>query len=91
MTADDLPKTLIEAVRYFSDLKVCFKAMLPVKWAGGKPTCPKCGGENVGIVRSRSLLQCKAKDCRKQFSVKVGTIFEDAGAQQTTTVCCNST
>jgi hypothetical protein len=27
----DTPKTLIEAVRYFSDLKVCFEHMLPVK------------------------------------------------------------
>jgi transposase-like protein len=32
----------------------------------------------VGVVRSRSLLQCKSKECRKQFSVKVGTIFEDS-------------
>jgi transposase-like protein len=74
----DLPKTLLEAVRYFSDLKICFEAMLPVKWPDSKPTCPKCGCDNVGIVRSRSLLQCKAKECRKQFSVKVGTIFEDS-------------
>jgi transposase-like protein len=74
----DLPKTLLEAVRYFSDLKICFEHMLPVKWPNSKPVCPKCGGEQVGIVRSRSLLQCKAKDCRKQFSVKVGTIFEDS-------------
>lgn len=74
----DTPKTLIEAVRYFSDLKVCFEHMLPVKWPDGPPTCPKCGGDAVGIVRSRSVLQCKAKGCRKQFSVKVGTIFEDS-------------
>lgn len=75
---NELPKTMIEAVEYFSDAKVCFEAMLPVKWPNGKPTCPKCGGEHVGVVRSRSLLQCKAKGCRKQFSVKVGTIFEDS-------------
>lgn len=73
-----LPATLIQAVQYFSDPKVCFEAMLPVKWPKGDITCPKCGGTAVGVVRSRSMLQCKAKDCRKQFSVKVGTIFEES-------------
>jgi transposase-like protein len=75
---NDIPKTLLEAVRYFSDRKVCFEAMLAVKWPDGKITCPKCGGEQIGVITSRSMLQCKAKDCRKQFSVKVGTIFEDS-------------
>lgn len=74
----DQPDTLLAAVRYFSDLSVCFDAMLRVKWPDGKPMCPKCGCDRVGVVKSRLLLQCKAKDCRKQFSVKVGTIFEDS-------------
>src|SRR5690349_14663143 len=74
----DTPQTLLEAVRYYGDPKVCFETMLMVKWPDGKITCPKCGGEGVGVIRSRSMLQCKAKECRKQFSVKVGTIFEDS-------------
>lgn len=74
----DTPKSLIEAVEYFSDPKVCFEAMLSVKWPDGKVVCPKCGGDKVGTVRSRQLLQCKSPACRKQFSVKVGTIFEDS-------------
>lgn len=78
MNDTESPKTLIEAVTYYADPKVCFAEMLPVKWPDGKPTCPKCGGDSIGIVKSRSLLQCKAVDCRKQFSVKVGTIFEDS-------------
>src|SRR6185437_14471446 len=44
----------------------------------GKITCPKCKGDKIGVITSRSMLQCKAKDCRKQFSVKVDTIFEDS-------------
>lgn len=72
------PKTLIEAVRYFSDLKVCFEHMLPVKWPDGKPTCPKCGHGEVYVIRTRAMLQCKSPTCKKQFSVKVGTIFEDS-------------
>ena len=74
----DAPKTLLDAVRYYSDPKVCFETMLAVKWPDGKICCPKCGGDNIGVIASRSMLQCKAKGCRKQFSVKVGTIFEDS-------------
>lgn len=72
------PKSLLAAVRYFSDPKVCFETMLGAKYPDGKITCPKCGCDKVGVIVSRSLLQCKTKDCRKQFSVKVGTIFEDS-------------
>lgn len=75
---NDTPKSLLAAVRYFSDPKVCFETMLGAKYPDGKIACPKCGMDKVGVVRSRSLLQCKVKGCRKQFSVKVGTIFEDS-------------
>lgn len=72
------PETLIEAVRHFANLDTCHAYMLALKWPDGKIVCPKCGGDKVGNVASRRLLQCKAKDCRKQFSAKVGTIFEDS-------------
>jgi transposase-like protein len=74
----DTPETLMDAVRYYADKQICFETMLRVKWPDGKPTCSNCGGEKVGVVASRQLLQCKAAECRKQFSVKVGTIFEDS-------------
>jgi transposase-like protein len=70
------PESLIEAVRYFSDLSVCNRYMRKIKWADGKPACPKCGGANVGEIATRSILKCRA--CKKQFSYKVGTIFEDS-------------
>jgi len=72
------PTTLLEAVRHFSDLDVCHQYMVQVKWSDGKITCPKCGGNHVGEIKSRRMFQCKAKECRKQFSAKVGTIFEDS-------------
>lgn len=72
------PKTLVEAVQHFSDLGVCHAYMVALKWPDGKIICPKCGGDKVGNIASRRMLQCKAKDCRKQFSAKVGTIFEDS-------------
>lgn len=72
------PETLLDAVRHFSDLGVCFRYTVQLKWPDGKPTCPKCGKDKVGVIASRSMLQCKDKECRKQFSAKVGTIFEDS-------------
>ena len=72
------PQTLIEAVRYFADLGVCFRYMVQLKWPSGTITCPKCGSDKTGVIASRSLLQCKDKECRYQFSAKVGTIFEDS-------------
>jgi transposase-like protein len=70
------PNSLIAAVRYFADLKICNDYMRKLKWPDGHIVCPKCAGERIGEIGSRSMLQCK--DCRKQFSYKVGTIFEDS-------------
>jgi transposase-like protein len=74
----DTPCTLIEAVRYFADMEVCHAYMAKIRWSDGKPVCPECGakGERIGSVATRHMLRCK--DCRKQFSHKVGTIFEDS-------------
>lgn len=72
----DTPETLLEASRYFADLTVCENYMRDVRWKGGNPVCPKCGSERIGEISTRRLLRCK--DCRKQFSDKVGTIFEDS-------------
>jgi hypothetical protein len=73
-----LPKTLLEAVRHFSDLDVCNEYLGSIKWPGGKPICPKCGGDSVGYLVARKKLKCNSKACQKQFSYKVDTIFEDS-------------
>lgn len=71
---DEGPKTLIEAVRYFSDKKVCHDYMVKIKWPDGKIVCPKCGGDNIGFLATREIYKCRG--CKKQFSCKVDTIFE---------------
>jgi transposase-like protein len=73
----DLPQSLLEAVRYFSDLKICADYLRKIKWPDGV-VCPFCGAsdERIGGVASRGILQCK--DCRKQIRIKTGTIFEDS-------------
>ncbi len=70
------PQTLLDAVRYFADLDVCHRYMTRIKWPDGKITCPACGSDRIGEIATRKMLRCK--DCRKQFSYKVGTIFEDS-------------
>jgi transposase-like protein len=70
-----LPQTLLEAVRYFSDLDVATEFVAKLRWPHG-PTCPKCGSLDHSYISTRRLWKCKA--CKKQYSVKQGTIFEDS-------------
>ena len=70
------PSNLLDAVRYFSDLSVCNAYMRKIKWPGGNPICHNCGSIAVYELSTRPLLKCR--DCKKQFSYKVGTIFEDS-------------
>jgi transposase-like protein len=70
-----LPTTLIEAIRYFSDLDTCTDFVAKLRWPKG-PVCPACGGVEYSYLSTRRLWKCK--ECKKQYSVKVGTIFEDS-------------
>ena len=72
----ETPKTLLAAARYFANLDTCEQFMREIKWHGTQPACPNCGSVNIGEVKTRRLMRCR--DCRKQFSSKVGTIFEDS-------------
>lgn len=72
------PNTLIEAIRYFADPDVCLDVMISLRWPDGKVKCPTCDSEYVTFLPTRRLWQCKGKHPKRQFSVKVGTIFEDS-------------
>jgi transposase-like protein len=71
------PKTLIEAVHYFADEDVAhaFVTNLRPDWPNG-PVCPRCDSPEATFLKTRRLWKCRS--CAKQFSVKVGTIFEDS-------------
>src|SRR5881396_3435465 len=77
MADNDSPKTLLQAIRYFSDLDVCQEALVAARWPNGV-TCPTCGSTEVGYLTNQRRWQCRAKHSKRQFSVKVGTIFEDS-------------
>jgi transposase-like protein len=73
---DSQVKTLQQAIRYFSDENVCIDAVANLRWPDGIPTCPKCAGKSHYYLATQKRWKCKA--CGRQFSVKVGTIFEDS-------------
>ena len=72
----DLPKTLQQAIEFFSDKDVCFNFMTSMRWDNGTAICPHCESDKTSFLSTRRIWKCKA--CRKQFSVKIGTIFEDS-------------
>jgi transposase-like protein len=71
-----LPKTLQEAVSYFSDPQRTFDYAVKLRWPDGEVTCPRCDGTEHSFISTRRIWFCK--DCKKQFTIKVGTIFEDS-------------
>ena len=75
MSQEGLPTTLLEAIRYFSDPDVCVDFVAKLRWPDG-PVCPRCGSVEHSYLSTRRIWKCKG--CKKQFSVKVGTIFEDS-------------
>ncbi len=70
-----LSKTLLEAVKMYSDPKACFDLIVEIRWPDGV-TCQCCASRRVTLFANRPMFKCNA--CKKQFSVKVGTIFEDS-------------
>lgn len=71
------PRTLMEAVRHFADPEVTLKTMVELRWPNGV-RCPTCDRDDVRFIATRRMWECKSKHPRKQFSAKVGTIFEDS-------------
>lgn len=73
-----LPSTLQEAIIYFAEPKNCNEFLAGLRWTDGKPRCPHCGSDNVTYLASVNRYKCYGKHPKAQFSLKVGTIFEDS-------------
>jgi transposase-like protein len=74
----DTPNTLQEAILYFSDPDRCLALLVKKRWPDGVVKCPTCGSDKVVFRAKRRLWECKTKHPKRQFSVKVGTVFEDS-------------
>jgi transposase-like protein len=71
----DKPKTLQQAIRHYSDEQVCIDTIARLRWENG-PECPACGHKDHYYLATQKRWKCK--ECYKQFTVKLGTIFEDS-------------
>jgi transposase-like protein len=72
----EFPATLTQAIKYFADADNALNFMVSIRWPDGKACCPACNKSNAALLASRRIFKCR--ECGKQFSVKVGTIFEDS-------------
>jgi transposase-like protein len=73
----DLPRTLLQAVKFFSNQDNCREYLVARRWPNGV-TCPTCGSEGVYFDKTRQGWICKSKHPKRKFSLKTGTIFEDS-------------
>ena len=69
------PNSLAEAIRYFADPDTSLTFLASLRWPKGT-TCPACEAGNPGFLKTRRIWKCR--ECGRQFSVKLGTIFEDS-------------
>ena len=72
------PKTLQEAVVYYSNPDNALAYMTRLRWPDGNVACPNCGRTDVVFLKNQRKWQCKTTHDHRQFSAKVGTIFEDS-------------
>lgn len=73
----NLPKTLLQAVKFFANPDNCRDYMVARRWPNGI-ACPVCGSKSVYFDRSRNGWECKTRHPKRKFTLKTGTIFEDS-------------
>src|SRR5258708_7465936 len=74
-TENSTPDTLLGAITYFADVETSIGFVAALRWPNGV-MCPRCDSDACYRLSTRALWKCRA--CKKQFSVKVGSIFEDS-------------
>ena len=70
--------SLIQIMDYFTDEDTCIQAIVEKRWGEGEEqdvVCPYCGGHHC-VARKDKRFRCH--QCGRNFSCKVGTIFEDS-------------
>jgi transposase-like protein len=78
MVAAAEPKTLQQAILWFSDYENCHRAMLEIRWPDGVVRCPQCGSSHVTYLANARVWKCYEKHPIAKFSLKTGTVFEDS-------------
>jgi transposase-like protein len=71
-----LPRNVTEALEYYADPDIATIALAKARW-GDAVECLHCGSRLKHFyISTRRIWKCRV--CRKQFSPKAGTIFEDS-------------
>ncbi|GAB3908949.1 IS1595 family transposase [Larkinella knui] len=68
--------SFFELVNYFDTEEKCVQHLAQIRW-NGKAQCPYCEHDHVYELKGKTR-RWKCAECRQQFSVRVGTIFEDS-------------
>src|SRR6202790_1230283 len=71
------PNTLQEAIKFFGNPDNALAYMVKLRWPKGI-VCPTCGRTDARFLENQKKWQCKSVHAKRQFTVKVGTIFEDS-------------
>ena len=74
MDLDTFPKTLHQVIRHF-DADTAHDFFVSLRWPDGV-RCPRCDSARVSFISTRKVWTCMDCTTQKQFSVKVGTVFE---------------
>ena len=72
------PKSLQEAIVYFSNPDNCIDYLAIRRWENGKVICPTCGCETVKFSEKRRTWTCAKHHTKREFSIKIGTVMEDS-------------
>jgi transposase-like protein len=73
-----VPKTLQQAIQYFSDSENCRNFMISMRWPDGIVRCPRCESVRVSWMEKAKVYYCAEKHAKQKFSLKVGTVLEDS-------------
>jgi transposase-like protein len=77
---------LQEAIKHFStDEMLCIDFFAALRWQDGIAVCPNCQSKETYFLSTRKVWKCKA--CKRQFSVKVGTILEGSNIPLDKWIC----
>ncbi len=69
------PTSLIEAIEAYADADFALGEAADSRWPKG-PACARCGAQKPMFLKTRRIWKCSK--CRKQFSLKAGTLLEDS-------------
>jgi hypothetical protein len=75
---DEALNTFQSALEWFSVPANSIGCIVGKRWPDGIVRCPVCGSREVRYLASRTLWECRARHPKSQFSIRVGTIFEDS-------------